>query len=119
ESKPSLAGLRAFLAATLPEPMLPSALVVLDRLPLTANGKLDRRALPAPEAATPSAVERRAPRDPLERFLATQFRKVLGLPAGREIGIDEDFFTLGGTSITSAIFTHRLQEALGETVHVV
>ncbi len=100
--------------------MVPAAFVVLDALPLTGNGKVDRRALPAPEAASAAAPrEPRAPRDPLERFLATQFREVLGLPADREVGVDEDFFELGGTSITSAIFIHRLQEALGETVHVV
>ncbi len=112
--------LRRSLAERLPEYMLPSAFVFLDALPLTENGKVDRRALPAPEAArAASARSRVAPRDPLERFLAGQFHEVLGLPADREVGADEDFFELGGTSITSAIFIHRLQEALGEIVHIV
>jgi thioesterase domain-containing protein len=113
------AALRQALGQRLPDYMIPAAFVVLDALPLTGNGKVDRRDLPAPDAAAPSAQELRAPRDPLERFLAAQFRATLGLPAGREIGIDEDFFTLGGTSITSAILAHRLQEGLGEAFHVV
>ena len=109
------AALRSALAGRLPDYMLPAAFVFLDALPLTENGKIDRRALPAPE--TGSSRDRRPARDPLERFLAAQFSEVLGLPD--EIGIDDDFFELGGTSITSAIFIHRLQEALGEVVHVV
>ncbi len=100
--------------------MIPAAFVLLDALPLTGNGKVDRRALPAPEAAgAGSARDRVLPRDPLERFLAGQFHNILGLPAEREIGVDEDFFELGGTSITSAIFVHRLQESLRELVEVV
>ncbi|HEY0513833.1 MAG TPA: thioesterase domain-containing protein, partial [Thermoanaerobaculia bacterium] len=110
--------LRRALSRRLPDYMLPAAFVFLESLPLTENGKIDRGALPALEAIA-SAVDRVPPRDALESFLASQFRDVLGLPADREIGIDEDFFDLGGTSITSAIFVHRLQEALSETVHVV
>ncbi|HZF07472.1 MAG TPA: thioesterase domain-containing protein, partial [Thermoanaerobaculia bacterium] len=113
------AGLRAYLAARLPEPMLPSAFVFLDALPLTVNGKVDRRALPAPEAGAVAARSRVAPRTPLERFLAGQLRAVLGLGEEREVSIEDDFFALGGTSISGAIFVHRLQEALGEIVHVV
>jgi amino acid adenylation domain-containing protein/non-ribosomal peptide synthase protein (TIGR01720 family) len=110
------AALREALGLRLPDYMIPAAFVFLDALPLTGNGKVDRRTLPAPEAA---AAAGQPPRDPLERFLAAQIRDVLGLPADREIGIDESFFDLGGTSITSAIFTHRLQEALGGTVQMV
>jgi amino acid adenylation domain-containing protein len=113
------APLRETLAARLPDYMLPAAFVFLAALPLTENGKVDRRALPAPEAAGAAAQSHVAPRDPLERFLVRQFQEVLGLPAGRETGINEDFFELGGTSITSAIFIHRLQQALSEVVHVV
>ncbi len=82
-----------------------------------AEGAEVAEAGPAPRPA--AAPEIGPPRTPLERFLAGQFREVLGLPAEREIGVDEDFFEIGGTSITSAILIHRLQEALGETVHVV
>jgi hypothetical protein len=79
--------LRANLAAALPEYMVPSATIVLDELPLTANGKLDRKALPAPEF---SPASRRAARNPREAAL---FADVLGLDS---IGIDDRFFDLGG-----------------------
>jgi amino acid adenylation domain-containing protein len=120
EAAPEAAALRALLASRLPAYMLPAAFVFLDALPLGAGDKIDRRALPAPEEAE-SAVEQRSvpPRTPLERFLAGRFRDVLGLPADGEIGLHDDFFDLGGTSITGAIFIHRLQEALSEIVHVV
>ncbi|HEX4965502.1 MAG TPA: amino acid adenylation domain-containing protein [Thermoanaerobaculia bacterium] len=113
---PSLQDLRAFLAAMRPEPMLPSALVVLDALPLTRNGKVDRRALPAPTddpgaAADPPATE-------LERFVAGLFQSVLKLPAGRPVGRGEDFFVLGGSSLSGAVLVNRLQKALGEAVPV-
>ena len=113
------AALRQALAERLPDYMIPAAFVFLAVLPLTGNGKIDRAALPAPEDAAPSAADRREARDPLDGHLLGLFRDALGLPAGRETGIDDDFFALGGTSITSAIFAHRLQEALGETFHVV
>ena len=114
---PTLTGLRGALAAGLPEYMLPSALVVLDALPLTANGKVDRRALPAPDAAGVGAREHSfvAPATALERFLAGFWREVLGVA---EIGVHDDFFALGGSSITGAVLVARLQEALGEIVHV-
>ncbi len=120
ERRPMPPSCGSSLAERLPDYMLPAAFVFLDALPLTENGKVDRRALPAPEDAGAASAEARvAPRSPLERFLARQFHEVLGLPADREIGVDEDFFELGGTSITSAIFIHRLQQALSEVVHVV
>src|SRR6185369_1177146 len=81
----SLGAIREALSETLPDYMLPAALVVLDRLPLTVNGKVDRRALPAPEtaAAPPPAADAVAPRDDLEQFLAGLFRDVLRLPEER------------------------------------
>src|SRR6185312_12907032 len=107
--------LRDRLKAKLPEYMVPSAFVTLPTLPLTANGKVDRKALPAPESV--SAVqprERVAPRNELERFLAGLWPRETG-----EIGIEDDFFELGGNSITGALLINRLQAALGEIVHVV
>ena len=85
--------LRTALTAALPEPMVPSAIVVLDALPLTVGGKIDVKALPEP------VVERAAltgPRDDRERKLTDIFAAVLGLA---EVGADEDFFALGGDSI--------------------
>ena len=117
------AALRAALAERLPDYMLPSAFVLLDELPLTPNGKVDRRALPAPEDAGVvgfgDARGHVPPRTPVELFLAARFRDVLGLAAERTIGVHDDFFALGGTSITGAIFIHRLQAALAALVPVV
>ncbi|HEY3571234.1 MAG TPA: sulfotransferase, partial [Thermoanaerobaculia bacterium] len=96
----------------------PSALVVLESLPLTASGKVDRKALPAPERLAEGPRERVAPRTPLERALAGLWSEVLGI-AAESIGVADNFFQLGGSSITGAIFINRLQETLQEIVHVV
>ncbi len=119
QPSPALPELRAFLAGSLPDYMLPAALVVLDRLPLTANGKVDRRALPAPEAVSTASREQVPPRDALGHALAGLVREVLAIPAEQETGVFDDFFELGGTSITGAIFINRLQETLEEIVQVV
>jgi amino acid adenylation domain-containing protein len=110
--------LRDRLKGVLPEYMVPAAFVTLPALPLTSNGKVDRQALPAPEASAPAARrDRTPPRTALERFLADLWRTALG--SSGEIGVEDDFFELGGNSITGAILINRLQEALGEIVHVV
>ncbi|MFC0063317.1 amino acid adenylation domain-containing protein [Umezawaea endophytica] len=96
--------LRAALIAVLPEPMVPSAIVVLDALPLTVGGKVDVKALPEP------VVERSAltgPRDDRERRLTDIFAAVLGLA---EVGADEDFFALGGDSILSISVSSRARK---------
>ena len=91
--------LRACLRATLPDHMVPAFFVALDALPLTPHGKVDRQALPAPGAARPAPeADRVAPRDPLEAALATVWATALGLAS---IGIDDNFFALGGDSIRS------------------
>ncbi|APY87122.1 non-ribosomal peptide synthetase [Streptomyces alfalfae] len=98
---------RARAAALLPEYMVPSTWVVLDALPLTANGKLDRKALPEP-AETDQASARRGPRDERERLLAGIFADVLGIA---DLGVDEDFFVLGGDSIRSIQVVSRARRA--------
>ncbi len=109
--------LRAYVKDKLPDYMVPAAFVMLDEMPLTQNGKVDRRALPAPDSArTEGAASLRGPNSPLQRWLAERWCEVLHLDA---IGIDEDFFDQGGDSIKAAIVINRLQQELGEIIHVV
>ncbi|MFB6819014.1 amino acid adenylation domain-containing protein [Streptomyces sp. NPDC056347] len=102
------AEIRAHASALLPEYMVPSAFVVLDALPLNANGKVDRKALPAPE--TDAAEEYVAPRTAAEETLAGIWADVLGL---EQVGVHDDFFALGGDSISSLKVVSRMREALG------
>ncbi|MBD0328126.1 MAG: amino acid adenylation domain-containing protein, partial [Pyrinomonadaceae bacterium] len=89
--------LRSFLKQHLPEYMLPSAFVLMDCLPLTSNGKIDRRALPAPEQTRPDLeVIFVAPRTPVEEMLAEIWTNILGL---EKVGIHDNFFELGGHSL--------------------
>ncbi|MFJ2901853.1 amino acid adenylation domain-containing protein [Streptomyces sp. NPDC087212] len=106
-------GLRAGLAATLPAHLVPAAFVEVDTIPLNANGKLDRRALPAPPDAT--AGVGRAPRTPRETLLCALFAEVLGVP---EVSADEDFFALGGHSLLGTRLVARIRDELGARVSV-
>ena len=90
------ADLREFLGASLPAHLVPSAFVPLERLPLNPSGKLDRRALPAPDWT--GGTTRVAPRTDAERLLAAIWAEALGLP---EVGVEDNFFELGGDSILS------------------
>ena len=108
----STAELRAHLARSLPDYMIPAAFTTLGHLPVSRNGKLDRRALPAPQA-TPAAAGYTPPRTGTERTLARIWADVLGLD---EVGIHDNFFELGGDSILSIQAVSRArQEGLSYT----
>ncbi|MFG3422715.1 amino acid adenylation domain-containing protein [Micromonospora sp. NPDC048063] len=102
------ATLKSALKETLPEYMVPSAFVTLDALPLSPNGKLDRRALPAPVVTREASVALVEPRDDTERLLAGIWSEVLGVDT---LGIDDDFFDLGGHSMLATQVVAKIRKA--------
>ncbi|MEV0002879.1 amino acid adenylation domain-containing protein [Micromonospora sp. NPDC050980] len=102
------AALKAALKDTLPEYMVPAAFVTLDVLPLTPNGKLDRKALPAPVVTREASVALVEPRDDTERALAAIWSEVLGVAT---LGIDDDFFDLGGHSMLATQVVAKIRKA--------
>ncbi|WNI16131.1 non-ribosomal peptide synthetase [Actinacidiphila sp. ITFR-21] len=108
EDRSSEAELRAALAVTLPDYMVPAAFVELAALPLTPNGKIDRKALPAPGPAARAADGGRVPRTAQEEAICGVFTEVLGLD---RVTIDDDFFQLGGDSILSIQVVSRVRGA--------
>ncbi|NEB75230.1 amino acid adenylation domain-containing protein [Streptomyces sp. SID14478] len=105
---PDSAALRTELAALLPAGLVPSSFVALDSFPLNANGKIDHTRLPDPERA--AASERTGPRTPTESRLAEIWGEVLGTT---DLGVHDDFFTLGGNSLRITQITSRVRDAFG------
>ncbi len=112
------AALREHLRARLPEYMVPAAFVALPALPLSPNGKVDRRALPAPDFASASApgAGARGPQSPLEERLGQIWAEVLGVA---RLGVDANFFEAGGDSLLGLRVVNRLRELLAEHLSLV
>jgi acyl carrier protein len=117
ERFPGLPDLRSDLAWELPDYMIPSTFVVLDALPLTASGKVDRRGLPAPDGGRPAlAGEFVAPRTETEELLARQiFGSVLGL---EQVGVQDSFFDLGGNSLQATQVVSRIRDTFNADVNL-
>jgi amino acid adenylation domain-containing protein len=112
----SAATLRAALDAKLPDYMVPSAFVFLEALPLTGNGKIDRKALlklPPPNLASAAAARSAEPASEMERVVARAWQQALGIPV---VGLTDNFFDLGAHSLTVAEAHAKLQEALGREI---
>jgi amino acid adenylation domain-containing protein len=111
QAAPTSSELRGFLQGKLPEYMVPKAFVFLDVIPLNPNGKVDRRALSAPDTADLSGVNSFvAPRTPTEEVLAAIWTQVLGL---EQVGIYDNFFELGGHSLLATQVISRVRQTLG------
>ena len=112
QTNTKISAVRQWLSARLPDYMVPAQIVVLEEFPLTSSGKIDRKALPAPVFA---ATAFRAPQTQTEKIVADAFAEVLGVD---RVGLDDDFFALGGDSLIAIRVSARLQLALGREVPV-
>jgi amino acid adenylation domain-containing protein len=113
DGAPSSSELRRFIADTLPDYMVPPTVTRLDAFPLTPNGKIDRKALPMPSRQREESAELVAPRTELERRLVEIWERVLDI---RPIGIDDDFFELGVSSIVAAQLFAKIEHELGHNL---
>jgi amino acid adenylation domain-containing protein len=112
---PTVSELRKFLRGLLPEYMVPHLFVELEGLPLTQNGKIDRRALPDPfEVCSDRAEEHAPPRTPLEVFVADLWRELLHV---ERVGLRDNFFDLGGHSLLSMQVAHRIEKKTGRRLN--
>ncbi|MDN4111432.1 amino acid adenylation domain-containing protein [Paenibacillus polymyxa] len=109
----SLPELRNALQPKLPDYMIPTYVVQLDRFPLTPNGKIDRKALPAPEARLEGGLEYVAPRTPLEAKLAQIWQDVLKLSS---VGVTDSFFDVGGHSLRATTLVAKIHQELGSRI---
>ena len=116
EPAPTGSELREFLKERLPDYMLPSSFVKLESMPLTPNGKVDRRTLPAPSAADSAETESlTAPKDALESQLVRIWESILGK---HPIGVRQSFFDLGGHSLLAVRLMHRLEQVFGKRMPI-
>ncbi|QSX79619.1 non-ribosomal peptide synthetase [Agrilutibacter solisilvae] len=113
DAEPSVAALRAHLLRELPEHMVPGAFVRLEKLPLTANAKIDRKALPAPDESSVASRAYEAPAGEVEQAIAAIWQDLLGL---ERIGRHDVFFELGGHSLLAIKVIHAIGTRLGVTV---
>ncbi|MCP5049716.1 MAG: amino acid adenylation domain-containing protein, partial [bacterium] len=116
-NEPGTGELRDFLSTALPDYMIPSYFVYLDRIPLTPNGKIDRKALPVPGPGIKTGENKHyiAPRNPLEKKLAEIWAGVLNMEK-EQVGIEDNFFHLGGHSLKATVLVSRIHKYLGAKV---
>ena len=112
--RPTIAEIRSILQGTLPDYMLPSAFVFLESMPLTANGKIDRKSLPEPDSM-PAHHPAASPQNHIEELLVDLWAKALHQ---KSCGIHDNFFELGGESLSAARFTAMLRDAAGISIPV-
>jgi len=113
-SPPNISELRSFLKAKLPDYMVPGAFVFLEAMPLTPNGKIDRRALPLPDSYRGEQEDNFvAPSTPTEKILAAIWAEVLGL---QQVGVNDNFFDLGGHSMLAARLFAQIEKKLGRNL---